>query len=76
MEILRAAAAMRSSSSFFAFFGLCITRFDATILQSAAKVCKARQSDAAPLKRLSLSFYFCCPVVSFFFSAAIFLCFL
>ena len=31
--------------------------FDATILQSAAKVCKARQSDAAPLKRLSLSFF-------------------
>jgi hypothetical protein len=53
---------MRSSSSFFAFFGLCITRFDATILQSAAKdrskAHKARQSAVAPLKRLSLSFFF------------------
>ena len=56
MEILRAAAAMRSSSLLFAYFGLCIKRIDAIILQSAAKACKARQSDAAPLKRLSLSF--------------------
>ena len=48
---------MSSNSLFSDFCCWYITRFDATILQSAAKAPQSCQSDAAPLKRLSLSFF-------------------